>query len=47
MLHLNFCWNENNGILPEISEIKLITLFNAHLADVSLHSLQELSQDEK
>jgi hypothetical protein len=43
VLHLHFCWNENNGILPELSEIKLRTLVNAHLADVSLHSLQELS----
>jgi hypothetical protein len=33
---------------PELSEIKLRTLVNAHLADVSLHSLQELlSQEEK
>jgi hypothetical protein len=42
VLHLRFCWNENNDISPEISEIKLRTLINAHLADVSLHSLQEL-----
>jgi hypothetical protein len=42
VLHLHFCWNENNGISPEISEIKLKTLVNAHLADISLHSLQEL-----
>jgi hypothetical protein len=47
VLHLHFCWNENNGISPELSEIKLRTLVNAHLADVSLHSLQELSQEEK
>jgi hypothetical protein len=47
VLHLHFCWNENNGILPELSEIKLRPLVNAHLADVSLHSLQELSQEEK
>jgi hypothetical protein len=43
VLHLYFCWNENNGIPPEFSEIKLRTLVNALLADVSLHSLQELS----
>ena len=42
VLHLHFCWNENNDISPELSEIRLGTLVNAHLADVSLHSLQEL-----
>jgi hypothetical protein len=42
VLHLHFCWNENNGIPPKLSEIKLRTLVNAHLADISLHSLQEL-----
>jgi hypothetical protein len=42
VLHLHFCWNENNGIPPELSEIKLRTFVNAHLADVPLHSLQEL-----
>jgi hypothetical protein len=47
VLHLHFFWNENNGIPPELSEIKLRTLVNAHLADASLHSLQELSQEEK
>jgi hypothetical protein len=39
---MHFYWNENNGISPELPEIKLRTLVNAHLADVSLHSLQEL-----
>jgi hypothetical protein len=43
MLLLHFCWNENNGISPELSEIKLRIFVNAHLVDVSLHSLQELS----
>jgi hypothetical protein len=42
VLHLHFCWNENKGTSPELSEIKLRTLVNVHLADVSLHSLQEL-----
>jgi hypothetical protein len=42
VLHLHFYWNENTGIPPELSEIKLIILVNAQLADVSLHSLQEL-----
>jgi hypothetical protein len=42
VLHLHFCWNEKNGISPDLSEIKFITLINAHLANVSLHSLQEL-----
>jgi hypothetical protein len=42
VLHLLFYWNENNDIPPEISEIKLRPVVNAHLVDVSLHSLQEL-----
>jgi hypothetical protein len=43
VLHLHFCWFENNGVLLELSKIKLRTLVNALLEDVSLHSLQELS----
>jgi hypothetical protein len=42
VLHLHFFWNEDNGIPPELYEIKLKTLVNTHLADASLHSLQEL-----
>jgi hypothetical protein len=42
VLHMHFYWNENNGISPDLSKIKLRILVNAHLADVSLHSLQEL-----
>jgi hypothetical protein len=41
VLHLHFCWNENNSIPPELSEINSNPV-NALLADVSLHSLQEL-----
>jgi hypothetical protein len=41
VLHLHFCWNENNSISLEISEIKLITLFNALLVGTSL------TQEEK
>jgi hypothetical protein len=43
VLRLHLCWNENNGIPLKLFEIKLRTLVNAHLADVPLHSLLELS----
>jgi hypothetical protein len=35
VLHLLFCWNENNGILPELSEIKL--------KPSSMHTLQKFT----
>jgi hypothetical protein len=48
VLRLPFCWNENNGIPPELSEIKLRTLVNAHLVDISTALLVgTLTQEEK
>jgi hypothetical protein len=48
VLHLHFYWNKNNSIPHEIFEIKLRTLVNAHLVDVSTTLLVgTLTQEEK